>query len=265
MNLYEIFDLPTDCSEKELKKRYRELCILYHPDKHPEIDPQKFIDLQTAYEILSDPIQRKYYDLHTQLPFLENVDLNEQEYELLYHYYSQVIQTQEYKLMRLLYKSLPKHVIQKFKDSFQQKQSPTINVNELDISPKWIYIQNMEHSQSIHLYVSMEDSYKNKVKRVFLQTNYGIMYLFLRNFQRQIIIDNKTTILTIHLHTKNGTKCYRKNNDLYYIVPQQKLYHIIELPDKKRFMTKHSIIHHLGFTDGINQGKLILVKFIPTI
>ncbi len=261
MNLYELFQISEDFTEHQLKKRYHELCVKYHPDKGNELDSTKFLEIQHAYEILSDPIKRKQYDIQRNLPFLNSVELSDEEYRLLEHYYTQLTQTNEYKLLSLLYRSIPKHIIESLKQKLQPKKNN--NKKEIEVSAKWIYIQDMIHSQTIHMYVSMEDSYENKIKRVYIQTVYGIVYLFLRDFNQTITIDNHECFLTIHLHTKNGNHCYRKNDDLYYLVPSNKLFHIIQLPNKKQFITKLSVIHSLGFINKKSErGNLHIVKII---
>ena len=68
MNLYEILGVKKNSSTDEIKKKYRALALIYHPDKHN--DPKKtefFQQIQEAYEILSDPFSRKDYDLNTYL------------------------------------------------------------------------------------------------------------------------------------------------------------------------------------------------------
>tara|TARA_B100001094_G_scaffold331199_1_gene398737 strand:+ start:935 stop:1729 length:795 start_codon:yes stop_codon:yes gene_type:complete len=264
MDYYELFQLQGDFTQKELKKKYHKLCIFYHPDKNPDVDPQKFIDIQTGYEILSNPIKKRRYDIHRQLPFLSPIELSEEEYDLLETYYNRFTKTNEYKFMELLYRSLPKQLISKIKRSLNTNHTNHTNhTREIVEAPKWIYIQGMKQSQTIHMYVSMEDSYQNKLKQVWIQTFYGIIPLFLREFNRCIYIDNKICYLTIQLHTKNGRNCYRKNDDLYYIVPAMNKYNIIHLPNKQSFMTQSSMIQNLGFKNGNHTGKLIIVKLIP--
>ena len=264
MNLYELFELEPDFTQKELKKKYHQLCILHHPDKQG--DSKKFIQIQEAYETLSDPNKRKKYEIQQKIPFLQSLELTEDDYKILEMYHDRITQTNEYKLMELLYRSLPKHLLQKMKSKFIYKKEKNSNINNnlsIEISPKWIYIQDMKDSQKIHLYASMEDSYNNKLKRVFIKTSYGNIYLFLRGFHRTINIFNSDQCwLTLHLHTKNGNQCYRKKNDLYYLVPSKK-YNIIQLPDKRTFLTKLSIIRNMGFYNQGIKGDLIIVKYFP--
>lgn len=61
---YKILGVEKDAGESEIKKAYRRLAILTHPDKNPD-DPkaaEKFQDVGEAYETLSDPEKRQRYD-----------------------------------------------------------------------------------------------------------------------------------------------------------------------------------------------------------
>jgi len=58
--LYETLDVAKNADEKEIKKAYRKLSRVHHPDKGG--DEHKFKEVNAAYEILSDPEKRKAYD-----------------------------------------------------------------------------------------------------------------------------------------------------------------------------------------------------------
>lgn len=59
-NLYEVLGVERNATKKEIKAAYRKLSKSHHPDTGG--DPQVFIQLQVAYEILSDIDTRAHYD-----------------------------------------------------------------------------------------------------------------------------------------------------------------------------------------------------------
>jgi curved DNA-binding protein CbpA len=61
-NYYQTLQVFPGSSYDEIKKAYRRLVVQFHPDKNPE-GAQRFLDIQAAYEVLSDPELRKNYDL----------------------------------------------------------------------------------------------------------------------------------------------------------------------------------------------------------
>lgn len=63
-NFYDILGVSRDASLNDIKKAYRKLAVVRHPDKNPD-DPDaasKFQDLSAAYEVLSDDEKRQKYD-----------------------------------------------------------------------------------------------------------------------------------------------------------------------------------------------------------
>ncbi|KAL9377902.1 hypothetical protein Peur_029237 [Populus x canadensis] len=67
MNFYEVLSLGSqNVGFDEIKKAYRSMALQYHPDVCPpsakEESTKRFVELQKAYETLSDPIARRMYD-----------------------------------------------------------------------------------------------------------------------------------------------------------------------------------------------------------
>jgi molecular chaperone DnaJ len=61
---YRILDLSRDASEEEIKRSYRKIAMLYHPDRNPgnKEAEEKFKLASEAYEVLRDPEKREIYD-----------------------------------------------------------------------------------------------------------------------------------------------------------------------------------------------------------
>lgn len=57
---YAILGVSKDASQEDIKKSYRQKALKAHPDKGG--DPEKFKEINKAYEVLSDPNKRKMYD-----------------------------------------------------------------------------------------------------------------------------------------------------------------------------------------------------------
>jgi DnaJ homolog subfamily C member 7 len=61
---YKILGVEKDAGDAEIKKAYRKLAIVHHPDKNPgdKEAEERFKDIQEAYETLSDAQKRQRYD-----------------------------------------------------------------------------------------------------------------------------------------------------------------------------------------------------------
>jgi Ca-activated chloride channel family protein len=72
LNLYDYLGLPRDATQDEIRRAYRQLVLHLHPDKNVNRgDTELFIDIQQAYERLSDPHKKADYD--RQLPSEPNL------------------------------------------------------------------------------------------------------------------------------------------------------------------------------------------------
>ncbi|KAJ3499797.1 hypothetical protein NLG97_g65 [Lecanicillium saksenae] len=64
---YELIGVDRDATDTDIKKAYRRKALELHPDRNfgdAAAATQKFAELQSAYEILSDPHERAWYDSH---------------------------------------------------------------------------------------------------------------------------------------------------------------------------------------------------------
>ena len=62
-DFYEVLGVPRTASQKEIQRSYRKLARTYHPDvnKDPAAEG-RFKEISEAYDVLSDPEQRRRYD-----------------------------------------------------------------------------------------------------------------------------------------------------------------------------------------------------------
>lgn len=63
-NYYEVLGISKKSSNFEIRKAFRKLSLVWHPDKNPDCEPclEKFRDISKAYEILGDEEKRQVYD-----------------------------------------------------------------------------------------------------------------------------------------------------------------------------------------------------------
>jgi DnaJ-class molecular chaperone len=61
MDPYLELEVSIDATDEEIKIQYRAMAMIHHPDKGG--DEEKFKRIKEAYEILSDPIRRKAYEI----------------------------------------------------------------------------------------------------------------------------------------------------------------------------------------------------------
>lgn len=81
--LYEILGLEKKCSDEDIKRAYRRMVKLHHPDIGGDI--KKFEIIKKAYEILSDKNKREIYDNKSDKQIQKkHYQLNKYNYEALF-------------------------------------------------------------------------------------------------------------------------------------------------------------------------------------
>ncbi|VDN85459.1 unnamed protein product [Brugia pahangi] len=64
---YDVLEVDCNADDDTIKKAYRKLALKWHPDKNPsnvEECTRYFALIQQAYDILSDPQERAWYNRH---------------------------------------------------------------------------------------------------------------------------------------------------------------------------------------------------------
>jgi DnaJ-class molecular chaperone len=75
--LYQILNVCKTANQDDIRKAFRKLALLHHPDKNPNHDDAFFKEIKDAYDILSDPVKRQFYDLTSQTTSgFQNEDMN---------------------------------------------------------------------------------------------------------------------------------------------------------------------------------------------
>ncbi|KAM8793149.1 dnaJ homolog subfamily C member 21-like [Eudromia elegans] len=89
---YEVLGVKRDAADEELKRAYRRLALRWHPDKNlenAEEAAEQFKLIQAAYDVLSDPQERAWYDNHREALLKGGVDGDYQDDSLdLLHYFT---------------------------------------------------------------------------------------------------------------------------------------------------------------------------------
>jgi hypothetical protein len=72
MDYYHILGISKNSTAGEIRRAYRKLAVIYHPDKNPDPKAETFFkEVNQAYEVLGDPEKRRVYDLR----FTHSVDI----------------------------------------------------------------------------------------------------------------------------------------------------------------------------------------------
>lgn len=165
MNCYKVLNINQNATKEDIKKAYRESALKYHPDKNQDLDTkQKFIEIQTAYEILYSDDKRKEYDKMS----------NEQKlhfYDSIKHYFSNISPKGAN-----IYTSL----INKYYGSEDDLRK---DVNDLNIKKIYDKINNIykqqideikhtDHIKTTKIIVNttFEDRYLNRYKKITINT-----------------------------------------------------------------------------------------------
>lgn len=68
MDYYAILNVSPDADTEEVKRAFRRLAQQFHPDIAGEGSRERFQQIRQAYQVLSDPEQRRQYDAQRQSP-----------------------------------------------------------------------------------------------------------------------------------------------------------------------------------------------------
>ncbi|WP_082053713.1 DnaJ domain-containing protein [Gordoniibacillus kamchatkensis] len=97
---YDILEVSDNATQEEIRKSYRRLALIWHPDKNPdnyEHSTEKFKRINEAYSVLSNPEKRSEYD--EKLKFASNeTDFRDKEPKIDYETATQIFFNEMYGL-----------------------------------------------------------------------------------------------------------------------------------------------------------------------
>ena len=116
MDYYEILECTREDSYDTIKKSYRRLALIYHPDKNPDGE-ERFKKIAEAYEVLSDDSKRKTYNrdglyFESTKPAFKTFnevfsEMPEEVTDAMKILVDKMNNSKEYTLLKLVYKSMP--------------------------------------------------------------------------------------------------------------------------------------------------------------
>ena len=236
MNYYELLDVPVNATTDEIKKHYRKYALLHHPDKGG--DPEKFKEIQIAYETLMDPIKRHQYDMDISGT---NYTFTQDDYDMIFKYYNSFINSVEVRLMMSLFYSVPKDVRSKVNLStlFKKKKVSTYTTLIKTDSIKYIDATQLYDSITLHLKRSLKDVFKRVCKQIIVKTRSTYYHVFITDSDYNIYLFNdRNSTIKLELTTLPDNNFYKKGYDLCYIkkIDMYELYYgstfSIKLPNK---------------------------------
>ena len=168
-DLYGILELEPKCTMEDIKRSYKRLVLKYHPDK-TDGSYEHFIDIQNAYEILSDTAERERYDL---LNNTQKIEL----YDAFKYYIKQIVPNFD-NYVKLFFKS----------ETGLRDNLGRFNFNEI-FNQVINRISHIDFPQDLNIYDTISVSLADK----------------LCNKSREIVVNRQTKpTLTTNIHVRDN-------------------------------------------------------------
>ncbi|MDW8132395.1 MAG: DnaJ domain-containing protein [Candidatus Calescibacterium sp.] len=167
---YSILGVSRNATEKELKEAYRKLVRKYHPDLNPsnrEESEKIFRQINEAYEVLSDPEKRKFYDKYGE-NWKNIYEASKKGYDP--EQFNQRAYTYQSKASKDL-----EEILQEIFGSFgksKSKKSPFGNIFfDFDISDNFNNYQTSQNVPEVEIFFNLEEIYTGTNKTITLNIN----------------------------------------------------------------------------------------------
>ena len=240
INYYDVLEIDSKASADDIKKSFRRLSLIYHPDRDSG-DETKFKNITTAYEVLSNPDKRRTYDMENSMPF-KNFNAGSFSNDDLIN----IIFQSEANDIGSLFSNKRKPVVPK---------KPNVITKTMRITLEQAYTGCI-----LPLLIERKNNKTTETETIYVTVPQGV------DDNEFITIEKKGNIVEEHcgdvkviVMIENNTVYNRKGLDLTYT-------HDITLKDALcgcSFEMKHISGKTLNFTN--NQGNIITPSFIKTI
>jgi len=249
MDLYSILEVEENSTLNDIKKAYKKLALKYHPDKTNTDSTSKFIEINNAYNILSDENKRKEYNNNILKKSNKNNHKNDNIIENMLDNLKSLIKDEYYQKILLIFGDKIINILLESKDLSFNSLIYNHNFLDIDITVKYTLEEVINLKEKII-------TYNRKTRDIFTESIFPIDYyqnyenegeeiIIGKNFIRgdiniNICITNKTyydytyEILNADLYT--SLKCEIKKDGYFsikYINGKKLKFNISDLEKEK--------------------------------
>jgi len=222
-NLYKILNLSKNATKNEIKKKYKELILKYHPDKNKNVKTDKFIEIKNAYDILSDDNKKLIYDNEL---YINNIS-NSKNIDII-NFVNEYINSLQLEILFKIInnKLLSEHFLNKFNfDLFSNNDNNNLiqNIIDIDITINFTL-------KEIWDCIKKPIKYKRITKSIFEEYIYPIDFIQIYEEEgEKIKINNKEYIGNINVKINiielkyNNENYYIYNDELYLLLNSKRI------------------------------------------
>ena len=250
MKYYQILNLPHSCSQSEIKKRYHELALRYHPDKNSETNIELFHKIREAYETLSNEDKRREYDIECKIHRFDPRDyiFTEEDYKLIFDYVRRIQSSVEYRFFMSLFCKIPRECKEDLNTKFtninvkfqtheffkKMKKKRVLNLSSI----KTIDITGLYEDITLHLHISLEKVYKGFCNEIMIKCREKIIRIFVTKSNYIFRALNDIYRVTLEFYTDTNSYKIVDNSLIYtYKMNLYEYYYednfVIKLPNNR--------------------------------